>query len=86
MADLLTSAEPPIPLHDAVAVIAPRPVMLIAAGSVDNEGHADRYIAESSPRTVELWVVPDSSHTGALEERPGEWERRVVQFLADALR
>jgi dienelactone hydrolase len=84
-ADLLTSADPPISLHEAVAAIAPRRVMLIAAGTVPNEGHADRYIAESSPDTVELWVVPDTGHTGALDTHPDDWERRVAAFLADAL-
>ena len=37
-ADLLTDADPPISLHDAVAAAAPRPLLLIAAGNVDDRG------------------------------------------------
>jgi len=48
----LTEAEPPIALHDAVAVAAPRPVLLIAAGDVADEarppgrqgGHSNRRV------------------------------------------
>ena len=72
--DLLTDAEPPIALHDAVAMAAPRPVLLIAAGNVESEGHASRYIAGASPETVDVWVVPDTGHTGALDTDPDAWE------------
>ena len=84
-ADLLTDADPPISLHGAVAAAAPRPVLLIAAGSVATEGHASRYIASASPETVEVWVVPDTGHTGALDTHPDEWEQRVTTFLEDSL-
>ena len=84
-ADLLTAADPPISLHDAVAATAPRPVLLVAAGSVTNEAHAARYIASASPDTVDLWIVPNTGHTAALDTHPDEWEQRVTAFLADAL-
>ena len=83
--DLLTSAAPPITLHDAVAVAA-RPTLLIAAGDVADESRAARYIRSGSPETVELWIAPDTSHTDALDTHPEEWEARVVGFLDDALR
>ena len=84
-ADLLTDADPPIALHDAVAAAAPRPVLLIAAGNVATEADAGRYIAGASPETVDVWIVPDTGHTGALDTHPDEWERRVTTFLDDAL-
>jgi uncharacterized protein len=83
-ADLLTDADPPISLHDAVAATAPRPVLLIAAGDVAAEGHAGRYIASASPETVDMWIVPDTGHTGALDTHPGEWAQRVTTFLDEA--
>jgi hypothetical protein len=83
-ADLLTDADPPLALRDAIAQTAPRPVLLIAAGTVTNEGDAGRYFAGAAPDTVELWVVPDAEHTGGLDTSPDEWERRVVGFLTDA--
>ena len=52
--DLLTEAGPPISLHDAVRVGAPRPVLLIAAGEVPDEAHAGRHIQSASPGSVEL--------------------------------
>jgi pimeloyl-ACP methyl ester carboxylesterase len=84
-ADLLTSAGPPVTLHDAVRAAAPRPVLLIAAGDVPDEARADRFIQSASPDTVELWVVPDTGHVGALRTHPTEWEARVVDFLDGAL-
>jgi predicted alpha/beta hydrolase len=84
VADLLTSARPPTTLRDA-ARLAGRPTLLIAAGDVADEAHAARYIRSGSPDTVELWVVPHTSHTRGLRTHPDEWERRVVTFLDGAL-
>jgi pimeloyl-ACP methyl ester carboxylesterase len=83
--DVLTNADPPISLHDAVAEAAPHPALLIAAGNVATERQAASYIASASSETVDVWVVPDSAHTGALDAHPAEWEGRVTRFLADAL-
>jgi pimeloyl-ACP methyl ester carboxylesterase len=84
-ADLLTAAAPPVSLHDAVRAAAPRPVLLIAAGSVPDESRADRYVQSASPETVSVWVVPRTGHTAALETSPVEWESRVTGFLDRAL-
>jgi uncharacterized protein len=83
--DVLTSAEPPLSLRDAVSAISPRPVLLIAAGNVAEEGHASRYIRAAAPETVNVWLVPDTGHTAALDTHPDEWEGRVTTFLDDAL-
>lgn len=84
-ADLLTDASPPRPLREAVAVAAPRPVLLIAAGDVADEAPAGRHIQRGSPGTVELWVAEGAAHTGALDAHPLEWERRVTAFLDRAI-
>lgn len=85
--DLLTEASPPIRLRDAVRQAAPRPVLLIAGGAVmgNAEEDADRWIQAGSPDTVELWVVPDAGHTGALRTQPQKWEATVIGFLDDML-
>ena len=83
--DLLTAASPPIALRDAVAAAAPRPVLLIAGGAVADEGRAGRHIQSGTPDTVELWIVPEAGHTGALATHPEQWEQRVTAFLAEAL-
>ena len=84
-ADLLTTADQPIALHDAVRATAPRPVLLIAAGERVDEGNAGRYVQSAAPDSVELWIVPDAGHTEAIETAPAEWETRVSAFLAAAL-
>ena len=84
-ADLLTAADPPTSLRDAVDVMAPRPVLLIAGGERQDEGLAGRYIQAGSPETVELWVAPNAGHTAALDADPQDWERRVITFLDAAM-
>lgn len=83
-ADLLSAARPPIALRTAVAQ-AHGPVLLIAAGTVEDESLADRFIAVGSPETVDVWVVPGAAHTGGLRTAPAEWERRTTAFLDTAL-
>jgi hypothetical protein len=85
LTDLLTEADQPITLRNAVAAAAPTPVLLIAGGVTTDEEHAARHIRSGSPETVELWVAPGSAHTAALDDHPDEWRTRVGTFLADAL-
>jgi hypothetical protein len=33
----------------------------------------------------QLWEIPGAGHTGGLETRPREYERRVIGFLDEAL-
>ncbi len=84
VADLLTPAEPPTPLHDAAAAAAPRPILLITAGTVPDEEHAARHIQQGNAN-VQIWEVPGAAHTTGLHTRPGEWEQRVIAFLDAAL-
>jgi hypothetical protein len=72
-------------LRAAVAAIAPRPVLLIAAGAKPDEAYADLYIQAGSPGTVQLWVVPGAAHTAGLRTDPGQWEQRVTAFFDTAL-
>jgi alpha-beta hydrolase superfamily lysophospholipase len=84
VADVMTAAGPPDSLRRAVASTA-TPMLLITAGEVPDEGRAGRFIASGSPATVELWEVPGTGHTEALDTHPAEWEARVTDFLDDAL-
>jgi pimeloyl-ACP methyl ester carboxylesterase len=83
--NLLTDADPPITLRQAVADAAPTPVLLIAGGDVADEPHAADYIRQGSPTSVEVWVASDTAHTQGLRVHPDEWERRVITFLDRAL-
>jgi dienelactone hydrolase len=80
-ADLLSGAAPPRPLVEAVAAIAPRPLLLIAAGQVDDEQRFAERFADTAPGTTSLWVAPGSSHTRELATAPQEWTERVLALF-----
>jgi dienelactone hydrolase len=77
-ARLLTDAPTPLPQHQAVAALAPRPLLLIAGRG---EVQAARALQAVAPSTVSLWELPDTPHTAGLAEHPGEWAARVTAFL-----
>jgi hypothetical protein len=83
--ELLTSADRPPSLRSSIAAASPRPVLLVAAGDVPDEGHAARWMRAVSPATVAVWEVPGVGHTDAFRARPEEWTARVVGFLDAAL-
>lgn len=85
LADLLTSARPPATLREALTRAAPRPVLLIAAGEVEEERLAGTYMREGAPASVGLWVVDGAGHTDGLRTQPDAWEARVVAFLGASL-
>jgi uncharacterized protein len=80
-ADLLSGASRPMPMRDAIAAAAPRPFLLVAAGSDPDEVDAARWFRAASQGSVRLWVVPGAGHTGGLATDPEGWESRVVGFL-----
>lgn len=41
------------------------------------------YAAAGEPKTI--WEIPEASHTGGLDARPEEYERRVIAFFDKAL-
>jgi hypothetical protein len=45
----------------------------------------DLLYAAAAREPVELWDLPDVSHTAAIRERPEEYERRVIGFFRNAL-
>ena len=84
-ADLMTAADRPIKLRDAVAAASPRPIMIIAAGTLAPEVDAAHVFQAAAPSSVELWIVPGAKHTEAYDVHPVEWERRVIAFLDASL-
>jgi uncharacterized protein len=61
--------------------IAPRPVLLIAGGAIDEEVITNRRYRSLGGPSVELWTVPGAGHTAGLRTRPAAYERRVTRFL-----
>lgn len=77
-----TGVAKPLSLQEAVAQIAPRPVLLIGSGSEQRlvEHH---YQAAKEPKT--MWIIPEAGHIGGMAARPEEYEMRVVGFFDRAL-
>jgi uncharacterized protein len=83
---LFSNRLPPPEIGSLVARIAPRPVLFIY-GEHDQSNVVDltpRYYAKAgAPK--QLWRVPGASHTGGIDARPREYERRIVTFFDHAL-
>jgi uncharacterized protein len=77
--------SPPPNLNDVVDRISPRPVLFIYAdrGQGGEELSQDYYESAKEPKAV--WRVPGASHTGGIEARPREYERRMIGFFDTAL-
>jgi uncharacterized protein len=83
---VLSGDSPGPPLEKLVARVAPTPLLLIAAGQgVAGERDFNRAYAEAANEPVELWDLPGVTHTRAISERPGEYERRVADLFEGAL-
>lgn len=82
LVDALTPWSPPITLRQAVSEIAPRPVLIIAAGTVADEQLS---AAVLTGEHVEVWVVPQAGHVGGVRAAPEAWRTRVTTFFAEAL-
>ena len=81
---VLSNHAPPSNLTKLIPRIAPRPVFLInaAEGEVDDKT-PEYYRAAGQPK--QTWAVPAGGHTGGLEARPAQYERKVVGFFDRAL-
>ena len=83
---VFSNQAPPPNLKRLAARIAPRAVFFIY-GERDQPNVIELtpgyYAAAGSPRA--LWKVPGASHTGGIDARPAEYERRVIAFLDRAL-
>jgi uncharacterized protein len=82
---VFTDEAPAANLKTLVGRIAPRPILLIAAPNSNNGEKLNRayYAAAQEPKA--LWEIPESKHTGGIDARPQQYERRVVGFFDDAL-
>ncbi len=81
-ARLLTRAPTPLPQREAVAAVAPRPLLLIAG---EGEVSAARALQAVAPSTVSLWELPDTPHTAGLAQHRDAWTARVTAFFDSSL-
>ena len=82
---MLTGESPLPPLRKAIRAIAPRPVLLIAGGSIPVEIPLNRGYAAAGGPTVGLWAIPDVAHTAALATLGDAYGTRVLGCLDSAL-
>jgi uncharacterized protein len=82
---LFSNRTPPPNLKDLVARVSPRPLFFIYSGHPvgGEELNEQFYAAAGQPKT--LWKIPEAAHTGGLDARPEEYERRVINFFDQAL-
>ena len=83
---VFSNQAPPTDLKDLVGRISPRPLLLIAAPKLGVGEELNRGYAHAAGESATLWEIPESRHTGGIEARPAEYERRVVGFFDEALR
>ena len=70
------------PLEELVPEVAPTPLLLIAAGEgVAGERDLNAVYAAAAKEPFAYWDLPDVRHTNAIEERPREYERRVLELF-----
>jgi uncharacterized protein len=84
-AEVLSGSSPGPPLEDLVAQISPTPLLLISGGKGMYEREFNLSYAAAAREPVELWDLPDVNHTKAINERPAQYEQRVVAFFDRAL-
>ena len=83
---VFSNHRPPRPIVDVIGSIAPRPVFLIyaAPGMGGEDVRQPKYFAAAGePKSI--WKVPGAEHTGGIDARPLEYERRVIEFYDGAL-
>ena len=83
---VFSNGLPPPSLEDLAADVAPTPLVLIyAVPGQGGEAELSELYFDSAREPKEIWLVPGAGHTGGIEARPDEYERRVVGFFDDAL-
>ena len=81
----ISGMKPSRSLVEFMPAIAPRPVLLVAAGKIPEEPPASRMYQRAGGDNVKVWVAPDAVHIGAIRKHPAEYEQRTVGFLDAAL-
>ena len=82
---VLADRMPPGGLADAIARIAPRPVLLISGGRGNADEELNAVYRDAGGPTVTHWEIAQAGHTGGLATAQAEYERRVVGFFDRAL-
>ena len=83
---IFSNSLPPQSLEDLSARIAPTPVLFIyTVPGQGGEAELTEAFHAAAREPKDVWLVPGAGHTGGIEARPDEYERRVVGFFDEAL-
>jgi uncharacterized protein len=83
---LFSDKTPPESLKDLVGRIAPTPVFFIyGEQGQDGERNLNPTYYRSAREPKAIWKVSGAGHTGGIDARPKEYERRVIRFFNRAL-
>jgi uncharacterized protein len=81
----LTSGTKPGPTLEDVIPHVTSPMLLVAAGPPEKRP-GELYDRAAGDGPVDVWYLPDVSHTAAIRQAAPEYERRVTRFFETALR
>ncbi len=84
---VFTNNLPPEDLESLAARISPRAVFFVYGehGQNGTERVPNQTFFRAAGAPKEIWEVPGAKHTGGVDARPAEYERRVVGFFDGAL-
>ena len=82
---LFSNSTPPASLEDLSGRIRAPVLFIYAVPGSGGEAELQQTYYEAAREPKEIWLVPGAGHTGGIEARPAEYERRVVGFFDDAL-
>ena len=81
---LLTGVRMPEGVVQAVAKIAPRPLLLVAAGR-GQEYLISRFLFETAGEPKELYTIAEARHGECMRARPEEYEKKLLGFFDSSL-
>jgi uncharacterized protein len=82
---LFANTLPPPSLEDLSARISAPVFFIYTDPGSGGEAELTQTFYDAAPEPKEIWLVPGAAHTGGIEARPREYERRVVGFFDEAL-
>ena len=60
--ELRTGVKTAVGVVESISQLSPRPVLLIATGSNDNEVNLSRHFYQEALQPKEIWVIPNATH------------------------
>lgn len=81
-----TGVQEPPAVMEVIGSIAPKSILLIAAGSEKSAEHrivTAYFTTANDPKT--MWEIPEANHGRGLKTRPDEYREKVLTFMNEFL-